>query len=781
MFDTLRRWWQRSTLASAAQAHITFGATSVGRTITRTSLLLKRQLWIWPILAVALLAAIGFGIRTAIERTMRESLRSQLETLVNVETSMLETWLKVQEANAESLANSAHVRELAAELLAASQPLPDSDDVGSDSRAEENASPPPMVKRASQAGLHARLANELGPGMSSHNFVGYILADKDHRILSATTTELIGRVNEDYEGFLASALDGNVTVSAPFPSIFMMKDERGRMRTGLPTMFVCAPIRDANLQVVAAIGFRIRPEREFTRILHLGQVGVSGETYAIDKAGLMVSNSRFDDALIMLGLLPDLEDAKSILTVSARDPGGDLTQGFRPKARRAELPLTKPAAAAISGTSGVDMAGYNDYRGVRSVGAWRWLPKYNLGIITEVDYAEAFRPLSILRWVFFSIFGLLILSSIAIFVFTIIVARLQRDAQKAAIEARHLGQYRLEEQLGEGAMGVVYRGQHAMLRRPTAIKMLSVDKVNEASIQRFEREVQITCKLNHPNTVAIYDYGRTPEGVFYYAMEFLDGINLQELIEKYGPQPEARVIGILKQICGSLYEAHTLGLVHRDIKPANVMLNRRGGEPDVVKVLDFGLVKALDDTQQARQAAGLSGTPLYMSPEAIQTPDSVDGRSDLYAVGAIGYFLVTGKPVFEAGTLIELCQKHVISLPVTPSERLGRAISPELEAALLSCLEKNRAKRPQTARDLAAQLSRAATANGWSLDDAEAWWGRHERNLAAGNAGDVVAPNTTAAAEGGAASPPPSSTGNLTSSLRLDQTLVAPARNSFDE
>jgi serine/threonine protein kinase len=171
--------------------------------------------------------------------------------------------------------------------------------------------------------------------------------------------------------------------------------------------------------------------------------------------------------------------------------------------------------------------------------------------------------------------------------------------------------------------------------------------------------------------------------------------------------------------------------VHRDIKPANVMLNRRGGEADVVKVLDFGLVKALDDAKRGGQTGGLSGTPLYMSPEAIQTPDLVDPRSDLYAVGAIGYFLITGQPVFNATSLVELCQQHVASVPEAPARRLGAAVSPELEAALLACLEKRRDKRPQTARDLAALLDRAPTARSWSLEDADAWWGRHERAHAA--------------------------------------------------
>jgi len=692
MFSWLTSWFRSAGQSPGqAQAHITFGQSAVGRSISQTRLFLKKQLWIWPIIAVLLLAVIGYGIRAAIERTMKENLRSQLQTLLSVEQSMLETWLRVQEANAESLANDQQIRALAAEILAVSQPP-----IG-DEAAAATISP---AARPNIAALNARLAHELGPGMTSHRFVSFFLADKQKTILSASHIELVGQTIPQYERFLSRALDGHTAVSPPFPSVVLMKDETGRTRTGVPTMFVSAPIRDASFQVVAVLALRIRPEMEFTRILQLGRIGQSGETYAFDKKGLMVSNSRFDDQLILLGLLPDVEDSHSILNISLRDPGGNMQQGFRPAVRRAELPLVKAAEEAISGKSGVDVEGYRGYRGALKVGAYGWLSDYDLGLITDIDYAEAFRPLTILQWAFFSMFGLLILSSIAIFAFTLVVARLQREAQKAAIEAKQLGQYRLETRLGAGAMGVVYKGHHAMLRRPTAIKMLNVERVNDASIQRFEREVQITCQLNNPNTIAIYDYGRTPEG---------------------------RVIQILQQVCGSLYEAHSLGLVHRDIKPANVMVNRRGGEPDVVKVLDFGLVKALDDAKQARQTGGLAGTPLYMSPESIQTPDLVDPRSDIYAVGAVGYFLLTGHPVFSATTLVELCQQHITAVPQTPSERLGRAVSTELECCLLACLEKSRAKRPQTARDLSLLLARAPTAKSWTIDDAEAWWGRHER------------------------------------------------------
>jgi serine/threonine protein kinase len=390
------------------------------------------------------------------------------------------------------------------------------------------------------------------------------------------------------------------------------------------------------------------------------------------------------------------------------------------------------ATEAIAGRPGVNVEGYRDSRGVKVVGAWTWLPEAELGVATEVDYSQAFRPLMILQWIFWVIFALLALSSIAIFVFTVMVARLRREAQQAAIDAQQIGQYTLDRKLGAGGMGIVYKGHHAMLRRPTAIKMLEPGKVSPASIERFEREVQITSQLNHPNTVAIYDYGHTPEGLFYYAMEYLDGIDLESIVERYGPQPVPRVIHILLQVCGSLYEAHSLGLIHRDIKPANIMLNRRGGEPDVVKVLDFGLVKSLDNQKQAglTQQSSLTGTPLYMSPEAIQLPNSVDARSDLYAVGAVGYFLLTGQPVFQADSVIELCQKHVEAMPTPPSERTGKPLPNQLEAAILACLEKSRAKRPQTARDLAQLLSRCPEAGQWSIEEADAWWGRHERGQA---------------------------------------------------
>jgi serine/threonine protein kinase len=683
--------------------------------VSRTGIFLKKQVWAWPVIATVLLAVIGFIVHGSIEATMKANLRSQLETLLTVETEMVENWVKTNVANASAVANSQAIRESFYELLE-----------GHDAPAEKAAAPVNVVE------VRRKLSKQLSPTLSSHDYAGFLLVDKAQRVLAASSEELLGRQRiPEYESFLKRALQGEASICAPFGSVIAMKDETGRLRTGVPTMFVTAPIRDASFEIVGAIALRIRPEREFTRILQLGKFGESGETYAFNKDGLMVSNSRFDDELMLIGILPDRAGEQSILNVQVRDPGGDMTSGFRPRVRRAEQELTKAVSQAVAGKSGVDIDGYRDYRGVPALGAWTWLPRYEIGIVTEVDLVEAYRPLTILQWTFRTLLGLLAVSSIAIFLFTVRVARLQREAQKAAIEIKQLGQYTLEQKLGAGAMGVVYKGRHAMLRRPAAVKLLDVDRVNDGSIQRFEREVQITCQLNHPNTVAIYDYGRTPEGVFYYAMEFLDGIDLQSLVEKYGPQPESRVIHILLQICGSLYEAHSLGLVHRDIKPANIMLNRRGAEADVVKVLDFGLVKAIDEGKQAGLTAAnsLTGTPLYMAPEAIQSPNSVDARSDLYAVGAVGYFLLTGHPVFEAENLMQLCQQHIDAVPVPPSKRVAQPISTAVEEALLSCLEKLRSRRPQTARELAHRLEQAPTRLDWSLDSYDAWWDRHERGI----------------------------------------------------
>jgi serine/threonine protein kinase len=308
----------------------------------------------------------------------------------------------------------------------------------------------------------------------------------------------------------------------------------------------------------------------------------------------------------------------------------------------------------------------------------------------------------------------------------VIGSRVIYNLQQQVRDAEKLGQYTLKEKIGEGGMGMVYRASHAMLRRPTAIKLLPPDRAGEHNLARFEREVQLTSLLTHPNTIAIYDYGRTPEGTFYYAMEYLEGIDLEELVHRHGPQSSARVLRILTQVAGALAEAHGIGLIHRDIKPANIFLGERGGMPDIAKVLDFGLVKQLSSGGETKMSSAnaLAGTPLYLAPEAILSPQGVDARTDLYSLGCVGYFLLTGRPVFEGRTLLEICSQHLHQAPVPPSERQA-GISAKLERVILDCLEKDRSKRPKDARDLLARLAACDDVEAWSEEAARRFWNEH--------------------------------------------------------
>ena len=428
-----------------------------------------------------------------------------------------------------------------------------------------------------------------------------------------------------------------------------------------------------------------------------------------------------------------------------------MRAGGRPEKRRSEQPLTVAAESVIKGETGVNVEGYPDYRGVPNVGAWTWLDDYGFGVITEMDKEEAFRPLTILRTAFWTLFGLLAAAGGGMLALTLLAGRLERRVREAVIAAGQLGQYALEEKIGEGGMGSVYRGRHAMLRRPTAVKLLEPAKTTEMSIARFEREVQLTSQLNHPNTITIYDYGRTPEGVFYYAMEYLDGYSLDGLVERFGPQGDGRVINILLQVCGSLIEAHTSGLIHRDIKPANIMITRRGGICDFVKLLDFGLVKALDATKTSSLTTtdSLTGTPLYMSPESIEDPERADARSDLYSLAAAAYYLLTGRPVFEAANVLEVIRHHLDTPPVPPSERAGRPVAKDFERLILSCLAKSPDERPPSAAALADSLSRCVPLEPWTAADADGWWRQADApgaGLAATQTMDVaatVAPRAT--------------------------------------
>jgi serine/threonine-protein kinase len=297
--------------------------------------------------------------------------------------------------------------------------------------------------------------------------------------------------------------------------------------------------------------------------------------------------------------------------------------------------------------------------------------------------------------------------------------------------ARQLGLYRLRRHLGSGGMGEVYLAEHQLLKRPCALKLIRPGHLADPRMfERFEREVRLTATLSHPNTIEIFDYGRTEDGTYYYVMEYLPGLNLAELVQQYGPLPPGRAVYLLRQVCGALREAHAAGLIHRDIKPSNIFAARRGGMDDVAKLLDFGLVLPVSASGPAHlsEEGKILGTPLFMSPEQATGGHDLDARSDIYSLGAVAYFLLTGRPPFNDGGAIGVMIAHARD-PVVPPSELIPGLPEDLDRVVLRCLSKDPASRYPDAASLDRALDACACAPCWGQARAAEWW--KETSLAA--------------------------------------------------
>jgi eukaryotic-like serine/threonine-protein kinase len=708
-----------------------------------------KQDWIMPLAAALLVACVGWWADHELRDVMREELTADLRATLSADVTALEIWMANQQRIAAVLAEEPRLRYLAVELLSKG--------------GARAADQPAMANLARQLIIGDRLQARL-------TSLGYTVAQlvntncevvlDSGRVRSRMGTQVAEDLQPKYTELFAS---GEPIIITPFKMLVPERPGRppggrgpgrprgpgppgfrppmgGRSSTNaaaaprsLTVMQVAAPVKDTNGVTRGALALIINPDTEFTRILSVARSGESGETFAFDPEGVMLSKSRFEGQLKALGLVPGQGGGNSALTLHLTDPGGDLTRGFKPPSTNAFRPLIEMVARAIDGGAGIEVEPFRDYRGVPVIGAWMWLPHYGFGVGTKMDAREAYRTLRLVRTVFVILFLLLVLASLVILLYSYRQVMWRRRLTEAELKARQLGQYQLVEKIGEGGMGVVYKAHHALLRRETALKLLTPDKADPISVQRFEREVRLTCRLMHPNTIQVFDYGRTPEGIFYYAMEYLDGLNLAEFIEAYGPQPEGRVANLLIQVCESLAEAHASGLVHRDIKPANIFVTDRGGVPDMVKVLDFGLVRPIVSADGATLDAAdteiMAGTPSYMSPETVENGANADARSDLYSVGAVGYYLVTGQNVFDGETIAEICRQRREETPVPPTTRIGRTICSHLEAAIMRCLERDPKDRPQSAHELIALLAASPRIADWNVEQRAAWWVAHREAI----------------------------------------------------
>ena len=531
-------------------------------------------------------------------------------------------------------------------------------------------------------------------------FEEYFLLNQDGYFTSATKDYFVGHRVPRQEVIKQLMKKGGVHLTLPKYHVLAETQEQ---REEL-VMFIAVVVKNNHGEGVGVLAMRIDPNDGFTRVLQASKTEDLAETFAVNSDGYMISASRFEEDLRKRGLLKEGQ-LSSVLNIHV---GNYEQRGVA----RVEYPEIRSS-----------LEGYTSYRGERVVGARTYLPEYDFEIITELDYDKAYHSLFIVRVIFWSLFGVATAFALGLALYSLWAVKMKAKVQAALLEAKELGQFKLSEKLGEGSMGVVYRAEHKLMRRKTALKLLKKEVAGELDLKLFEKEVQMTCRLTHPNTICIYDYGQTDEGIFYYAMEYLNGLSLRLLINDTGPMMQARAIYIMRKICASLHEAHSIGLIHRDIKADNVVLCKQAGIYDVVKVLDFGLVRDLAGLPDELYDK-ISGTPRYISPEAIDTPSEVDARTDIYALGILLCLMVTGKyPFPDVDNQKDMLLCHLNDQPTKPSELVRYKISEGIDELVLWCLEKDRNLRPQNVMELDAKL--ASLEGSWDESKAAKWWSGH--------------------------------------------------------
>ncbi|MEN8133011.1 MAG: serine/threonine protein kinase, partial [Pseudomonadota bacterium] len=670
----------------------------------------KRRIQIIIGVVVLLMAVVGAGVHFAVKKTLTDSLVEGLKTVLEADVEALRIWIKKKKSLAQAFSKDPRIQPLVQQLIAAR----DRHD-----NPRQGVLNTPQLTTLRDIYRSTYYLNE-SPFFVIVDRKGVIAADQDDIIgkgLTAHGASLIDQFFQDGLRFFKPEFEGSLL-------------REYQASTDRYWMGFMAPIQSDKGVTLAALILAMRPEQDFSRILSIAHMGESGDTYAFDEGGVMLSDTRYAEQLKTIDLLPNDPQVRSILRVQIRDPGGDLTQGYRPKMPIQAWPFTQLVAMTVANRQGTQylVEPYRDYRGVQVVGAAQWLSEYGFGIATEVELEEVLSPLNPLKFLSYALFAILFFLGVLIVYYSLVIQTLRRRYQ----QVQKLGQYSPIKMIGEGGMGKVYLANHAFLKRLTAVKYLPMDRVKHETVTRFEREVQLTSKLTHPNTVQIYDYGRTPEGIFYYAMEYLPGITLTRLLEIDPTIPPARVIYILRQICSSLEEAHSVGLIHRDIKPLNIMLCRWGIRADVVKVLDFGLVKDVSQTKQPQLTSEhvILGTPGYYAPERLLDPKNIDDRVDLFGLGIIAYHLLTGKDVFEGKDTAQTLLKVIEMQPQYPSFLVEYEIPQQLDQLVMDCLAKDPDDRPQGMGEVKQRLNdleRQLTP--WDQGDARGWWDAHKNEI----------------------------------------------------
>jgi serine/threonine-protein kinase len=646
--------------------------------------------------STVVLAAIGAGTYSAVERSVRGLRAASLKSMLEVQSKTLEVWIAGRKIAIERLARNRQVREHAATLAAIA------------------ARPGTTPEQYCAAPARRPLVAELDDAFAGTGAVGFNIIDRSGRIIASSFREYCGLSIRPalFRRELDAVFRGETIFVHPTRDAERLDQPPPRLPLSRPVVWVETPVFDTGRQVVAALSVGHHAHGQFAAILAAARSGETGEVYAFDRRGYMLSESRFTTDLAARGRLAPGERTMLSLVVRPPDAPADA--------------LTRLAESALAGvkagkTEGMLTDAYPGYYGRDVVGAWRWLPQDDMVIGVEISATEAYAPLQVLRLAFSTVFGALVLAVIVALMSWFSAAQLRGGSG----ERRRIGPYVLGERIGEGGVANIYLASHELLKRPTAVKLLKPARATDEMMARFEREARLASQLSHPNMVEIFDYGRAPGGVLYYAMEYLNGATIGDIVSRDGALPVARATYLLRQVCSGLAEAHGKGLVHRDISATNIMVCRYGGEYDFVKILDFGLVKSISRTEHSQtitRTLRLLGTPLYMAPERLRDPADVDTRADIYAIGAVAFLMLTGRKLFNVKDELALTSSVLNETPPRLSAVAAQPIPRELDELVAACVEKRREDRPQRITDLIQILELIAHDARWTQRDAEAAW-----------------------------------------------------------
>lgn len=622
------------------------------------------------ILVALVAAAAAIWAFLSVQTTVREARRQYLGGLLATQAELVQFWISARKEDARQWAEDAELRRLVRELIA-------------------QARNKPAARR-----LHGELLKRLAPALEERNLALANVVGPDGVLLASLVPEYTGRqLAPAFRERLAPVFRGQQVFIGP-----TLEAERlpgpGVVQPEAAIAWATAPIRDAAGNVMAVLCLGRYAAKGFARRLEVTRPGATGEAYAFDSSGRMLSNSRFEDRLRARGLLEAGQTALGRILLHAPD----ASQGIRSGVSRPTELVARALQAGLAPASekkGILLTPYPNYLGDPVIGAWQWLDEYRFGLAVEIGGAEAYKTIAILNT---QLVVMVLTLAVALFLGPMLPGILWRRVVPVK-SGQIVGAYRLERKIGEGGMAEVFLGTHERLGRPAAVKILK-GGLQEAMQQRFEREARLLASLRHPDIAAVFEIGSVEDGRPYYAMEHFDGEPLDRVVARDGPLAEDTACEVLIRLCGILQYACDRGVLHRDVKPENLLLSLDAQGVPALKLVDFGLAKALDPAEhdQLTLEVSLLGTLGYLAPERIRDPADVDIRGEVYAVGALGYFLLTGE-----GWLPSLESAAPEEAPLVGTRR--PLATPGLEAVIAKALRHRKSARWESCRAMAEALA----------------------------------------------------------------------------